>query len=139
MDVMSFAHLKDKNRKKPGKQHIVTPQARATKQPPGEDKNREVPVQDLPLHGNFHSPDFNGEIDVMAPLMESKFCYGCDKFSVDFPGTEKEAGFCFREMDPGDGLFEVVFKKIKEHFKVGQCPKVKEWKAKKKEQLKKTH
>lgn len=67
-----------------------------------------------------------------AGLLETKFCYGCDQFSVDYPDTQNEMAWCVRQVidDNGQicgGYYMVrIFKK----HKVKQCPKIKEAKRK---------
>jgi len=145
MTIKSYANLKKKLDENRGTKKVMSPTGYRVgdiKKPapkpaapkpakPEPKKGAEEPSQDLVIHGSsFHDPDFDGDLDLNAGLMYSKFCYGCQRFTVDFPGTEKEAGFCFREMDQDDGDFDFCFKKIKPHFTVGRCPLVKEWRSK---------
>jgi len=51
-------------------------------------------------------------------LLESKYCYGCLRFSVDAPDTPQERGWCMR--DDANGGY--AFFAIKKAHKVKQCP-----------------
>lgn len=57
-------------------------------------------------------------------LMASRFCYGCIHFSVDSPGTDKEVGFCLRELPP-EAMFTHEWKVIRPQTLIRQCPRVK--------------
>ena len=78
MTIMSFAHLK---KQKP------------TAQPdPPAMKKSETAVKEVSDSGSV-------AVDPLALLMESKFCYGCEAFSIDAPDTDKEVGWCARALD----------------------------------------
>ena len=93
MAVMSFAHLK-KN------------------QPP---EKKEEPVKAEPEEQDLPSR----KRDPHLLIMESKFCYGCEAFSMDAPDTEKEVGWCKRETKNKN---EWEFKRIPVTALIRQCP-----------------
>ena len=60
-------------------------------------------------------------------LLESKYCYGCDQFCVDYPFTDKEQAWCVRPVFDNNGRktpgYHMV--RILPKHKVWQCPKLK--------------
>ncbi|MEA1866575.1 MAG: hypothetical protein U9N19_00500, partial [Thermodesulfobacteriota bacterium] len=48
-------------------------------------------------------------IDLIA---KTRFCYGCPQFSIDAPETEKEQGWCLRELKESDGDWKHEWKRI---------------------------
>ncbi len=54
-------------------------------------------------------------------IIESKHCYGCEMFSVDAPGTEKEVGWCMRKV-LGKSEHKWEHKRIPVTALVRQCP-----------------
>ncbi len=60
-------------------------------------------------------------------LMQSRFCYGCPRFTVDAPDTDKEVGFCLREL-PSSAMFRHEWKIIRPETMLRQCPEVKQGK-----------
>jgi len=60
-------------------------------------------------------------------LLESKYCYGCDQFCVDYPFTDKEQAWCVRPVLDNNGRktpgYHMV--RILPKHKVWQCPKLK--------------
>jgi len=60
-------------------------------------------------------------------LLESKYCYGCDQFCVDYPFTDKEQAWCVRPVlnDNGEKTPGYHMVRILPKHKVWQCPKLK--------------
>ena len=57
-------------------------------------------------------------------LMQSRFCYGCPRFTVDAPDTDQEVGFCLREL-PKSAMFQHEWKIIRPETMIRQCLEVK--------------
>lgn len=78
----------------------------------------------LPCAGGGNVDDEKARIRKLirggAKLVESKFCYGCLDFSVDFPNTEKQKCYCRRVISNK----EVLWKVISDDVLVGQCQKI---------------
>jgi len=95
MAVMSFAHLKKKTKSDP-EPSISCPKKEIQKITP---RKKDNPGKKF--------------------LMMSRHCFGCLKFSVDYPETVKEKGWCAQ---PKEDKMGVVFKWIKKEYLVEQCP-----------------
>ncbi len=106
MQVKSFAYLKKSNSCMP-----------KTREKEDEAKNTEKSSEN---HNNICLK----EKTLNSPkkektLMGSRFCYGCLRFSVNYPDTDLEMGFCQR-IDPKDG--KTVFKVIQPEYLIRRCP-----------------
>lgn len=53
----------------------------------------------------------------VAGLIESRFCYGCLNFSVDYPETSEAMHWCLRYESDG-----IRYKRILPEFIIRQCP-----------------
>lgn len=101
MQVKSFAYLKKSNSCMP-----------KTRQKEDGAKNTEKSDN---LQKNDNQKQKNDKKE--KTLMGSRFCYGCLRFSVNYPDTDLEMGFCQR-MEDG----KTVFKVILPEYLIRQCP-----------------
>lgn len=122
--VMSFAYLKGgKDKIKPQRKEQIPICAREKEivhkeavQPLQRDQPPK-PCQGIQIGNRLG-------LSLLDGLMASRFCYGCIHFSVDSPDTDKEVGFCLRELPPG-AMFTHEWKVIRPQTLIRQCPRVK--------------
>ena len=131
--VMSFAYLKGgPDKTKPKRKELLpqidTDKRRLTATATVQDN---VSVINNTLNTSVKAPGCPSGIQIgnrqgLTPkdkLMQSRFCYGCSRFTVDAPDTDNEQGFCLREL-PDEAMCRHEWKIICPETTIGRCPRV---------------
>lgn len=111
MGVKSFAYLKKSNSCIPKTREKGCDEKDEKDEKKNEEKNENDSLNKYKTKKNKTLMDKN------KTLMGSRFCYGCLRFSVNYPDTDLEMGFCQR-MEDG----KTVFKVIQPEYLIRQCP-----------------